>query len=108
MIGEVFGATVTRAPAPVHGKASLVHHDGLGVFTGLPSPLVCARYHSLVVEDPPEILEVTARTGSGIVMGLRHRTWPVEGVQMHPESILTSHGHDLLANFLRRGPVSTA
>ncbi|SKB06768.1 para-aminobenzoate synthetase / 4-amino-4-deoxychorismate lyase [Aeromicrobium choanae] len=103
VIGEVFGARVVRAEQVVHGKSSLVHHDGAGVFTGLPSPLVCARYHSLVVEDLPPILEVTARTGSGIVMGLRHRTLPIEGVQVHPESILTSRGHDLLATFLSRG-----
>lgn len=101
VIGEVFGARVVRADRVVHGKSSLVHHDGSGVFTGLPSPLVCARYHSLVVEDVPDELEVTARTGSGLVMGLRHRTLPIEGVQMHPESILTARGHDLLGGFLR-------
>ena len=101
VIGEVFGARVVRAGQVVHGKSSLVHHEGAGVFAGLPSPLVCARYHSLVVEDVPPILEVTARTGSGVVMGLRHRTLPIEGVQVHPESILTSRGHDLLAGFLR-------
>ncbi|MFO6452148.1 MULTISPECIES: anthranilate synthase component II [unclassified Aeromicrobium] len=101
VIGEVFGARVVRADRVVHGKSSLVHHDGAGVFAGLPSPLVCARYHSLVVEDVPPVLEVTARTGSGIVMGLRHRELPIEGVQVHPESILTSRGHDLLASFLR-------
>ncbi len=102
-IGEAFGATVVRAPEVVHGKPSLVHHDGRGVYDGLPSPLTCGRYHSLVIDEstlPPE-LEVTARTASGIVMGVRHTKFPVEGVQMHPESILTSHGHDLLANFLR-------
>lgn len=104
VIGEVFGARVVRADRVVHGKSSLVHHDGLGVFAGLPSPFVCARYHSLVVEDVRAPLDVTARTGSGVVMGVRHRDLPVEGVQMHPESILTSHGHDLLANFLRRTP----
>ncbi|MBA4607374.1 chorismate-binding protein [Aeromicrobium sp. Marseille-Q0843] len=106
VIGEVFGARVVRAEQVVHGKSSLVHHEGAGVFAGLPSPLVCARYHSLVVEDLPPTLEVTARTGSGIVMGLRHRTLPIEGVQVHPESILTSRGHDLLATFLRRGTAS--
>ena len=116
-IGEAFGAKVVRAPEVVHGKPSLVHHDGLGVFDGLPSPLTCARYHSLIIEEstlpavgvPPAGtlasssggLEVTARTASGIVMGVRHTMFPVEGVQMHPESILTVHGHDLLANFLR-------
>ncbi len=102
VIGEVFGARVVRADRVVHGKASLVHHDGLGVYAGLPSPMVAARYHSLVVEDVAAPLAVTARTGSGVVMGVRHRDLAVEGVQMHPESILTSHGHDLIANFLRR------
>jgi para-aminobenzoate synthetase/4-amino-4-deoxychorismate lyase len=93
-----------RAPEVVHGKPSLVHHDGVGVYTGLPSPLTCARYHSLVIDEATLLggeLVVTARTASGIVMGVRHTTHPVEGVQMHPESILTAHGHDMLANFLR-------
>ena len=101
-IGEAYGADIVRAPEIVHGKPSLVHHDGLGVYADLPSPLVCARYHSLVV-DPgtvPPTLDITARTASGVVMGLRHRSHPVEGVQMHPESILTAHGHDMLARFL--------
>jgi para-aminobenzoate synthetase/4-amino-4-deoxychorismate lyase len=101
-IGEVYGADVVRAAEVVHGKPSLVHHDEAGVYAGLPSPLVCARYHSLVI-DPgsiPDDLEVTARTASGVVMGVRHRTHPVEGVQMHPESILTAHGHDMLQSFL--------
>ncbi|HUQ00821.1 MAG TPA: aminotransferase class IV, partial [Aeromicrobium sp.] len=103
-IGEAFGATVVRAPEVVHGKPSLVHHDGNGVFAGLPSPLTCARYHSLVIDEPtlPPELSVTARTASGIVMGVRHSEFPVEGVQMHPESILTARGHDMLANFLAR------
>lgn len=100
VIGEMFGGRVVRSDQIVHGKASLVHHDGLGVFAGLPSPLVTGRYHSLVVEDVASPLTVTARTGSGIVMGVRHEQLPIEGVQMHPESILTSHGHELLANFL--------
>jgi len=103
-IGEAFGAAVVRAPEVVHGKPSLVHHDGAGVYAGLPSPLTCARYHSLVIDEStlPDVgLVVTARTASGIVMGVRHATHPVEGVQMHPESILTAHGHDMLANFLR-------
>ncbi|MGH3457581.1 aminodeoxychorismate synthase component I [Aeromicrobium sp.] len=101
-IGEAYGATIVRASEVVHGKPSLVHHDGLGVYTGLPSPLACARYHSLVVDPDtvPATLGVTARTASGVVMGLRHRSHPVEGVQMHPESILTAHGHDMLARFL--------
>ncbi len=101
-IGEVYGATVVRAPEIVHGKPSLVHHDGLGVYAGLPTPLVCARYHSLVIdpETLPDDLEATAHTASGILMGVRHRTHPVEGVQMHPESILTARGHDMLQSFL--------
>ncbi|GAB3811099.1 hypothetical protein GCM10028820_01750 [Tessaracoccus terricola] len=106
VIGEVYGARVVRAREVVHGKPSLVHHDGDGVFSGLPSPLTCARYHSLVIEPdsmPAELL-VTARTASGVVMGVRHRDHPVEGVQMHPESILTHRGHDMLANFLSFGP----
>jgi para-aminobenzoate synthetase/4-amino-4-deoxychorismate lyase len=103
-IGEAFGAAVVRAPEIVHGKPSLVHHDSAGVYAGLPSPLTCARYHSLVIDEatlPPGELVVTARTASGLVMGVRHTTHPVEGVQMHPESILTARGHDMLANFLR-------
>lgn len=101
-IGEVYGATVVRAAETVHGKPSLVHHDGLGVYAGLPTPLVCARYHSLVIDPAtlPDELEATAHTASGIVMGVRHRTHPVEGVQMHPESILTARGHDMLQSFL--------
>ncbi|MCW2841402.1 MAG: bifunctional aminodeoxychorismate synthase component I/aminodeoxychorismate lyase [Aeromicrobium sp.] len=103
-IGEAYGATVVRAAEIVHGKPSLVHHDGRGVFAGLPSPLACARYHSLVIDPAtlPAALEATAHTASGLVMGVRHRTHPVEGVQMHPESILTSRGHDMLASFLAR------
>lgn len=101
-IAEAYGAAVVRAKEVVHGKPSLVHHDGTGVFAGLPTPLTCGRYHSLVVDPAtlPVDLEVTARTASGVVMGLRHRTHPVEGVQMHPESILTARGHDMLASFL--------
>lgn len=105
-IAEAYGARVVRAPEVVHGKPSLVHHDGLGLHAGLPTPLVVARYHSLVADEatlPPE-LAVTSRTASGVVMGLRHVTHPVEGVQWHPESILTSHGHDLLAIFLATSP----
>ncbi|GAA3519143.1 hypothetical protein GCM10022234_13360 [Aeromicrobium panaciterrae] len=101
-IGEVYGATVVRAAEIVHGKPSLVHHDGKGVYAGLPTPLVCARYHSLVIdpETLPDELEATAHTASGILMGVRHRSHPVEGVQMHPESILTARGHDMLQSFL--------
>ncbi|WP_411567186.1 anthranilate synthase component II [Raineyella sp. LH-20] len=101
-IGEAYGATVVRAPEVVHGKPSLIHHDGHGLYAGLPTPLTCARYHSLVLDEttlPPDLL-VTGRTASGVVMGVRHATLPVEGVQMHPESILTTYGHEMLANFL--------
>jgi anthranilate synthase/aminodeoxychorismate synthase-like glutamine amidotransferase len=101
-IGQVFGATVVRAPAVMHGKTSLVHHDGKGLLAGLPEPFEATRYHSLVVaaDSVPPVLEVTARTDDGVVMALRHRELPVEGVQFHPESILTHAGHQLLANFL--------
>lgn len=101
-IGEAYGASVVQAPEVVHGKPSLIHHDGLGVFAGLPTPSAFARYHSLVVVEstlPPDLVP-TAHTASGLLMGVRHRTHPVEGVQMHPESILTSHGRHLLAAFL--------
>jgi len=106
-IGEVFGGKVVRAGQVMHGKTSSVHHGGQGVLAGLPDPFEATRYHSLVVEQGslPECLEVTAWTehadGSiDEIMGLRHKTLPVEGVQFHPESILTQHGHDLLRNFL--------
>ncbi|TVR26411.1 MAG: aminodeoxychorismate/anthranilate synthase component II [Ilumatobacter sp.] len=103
-IGQVFGGNVVRAPALMHGKTSPVHHDGAGVFAGLPTPLTATRYHSLVVErdSVPACLEITASTPDGVVMGLRHRELEVEGVQFHPESILTAVGHDLLRNFLAR------
>jgi len=101
-IGEVFGGSVVRAPRIMHGKTSMVRHGGLGVMAGLSNPFEATRYHSLVVEPSsvPEVLEVTAETEDGVVMGLRHRTLPVEGVQFHPESILTGEGRRLLANFL--------
>jgi len=101
-IGQVYGGSVVRAPEVMHGKTSLIEHSGTGVFAGLPNPLEATRYHSLVVaaESVPDTLEVTARTADGVVMGLRHREFPVEGVQFHPESILTPTGHDLLGNFL--------
>jgi len=102
-IGLAFGGRVVRASRPVHGKASLVEHDGAGVFAGLPGPFAAGRYHSLVVADAglPAELEVTARaSGDGAIMGLRHRTLPVHGVQFHPESILTAAGVHLLRNFL--------
>lgn len=103
-IGEVYGARVVRAPELMHGKTSTIDHDGAGVFAGLPTPLTATRYHSLVL-DPvsiPDGLEVTASTSDGIVMGVRHRDLDVEGVQFHPESILTVAGHELLRNFLAR------
>ena len=102
-IGEAFGGTVVRAPEVVHGKTSFIRHDGEGVFEGLPSPLEATRYHSLIVDrdSVPDVLEITAETDDGLVMGLRHRELPIEGVQFHPESVLTSGGHDLVANFLR-------
>ena len=101
-IGHAYGATVGPAGEIMHGKTSLVHHDGEGVFRGLPNPLEGIRYHSLAVYRdtlPPE-LEITAWTDSGIVMGLRHRSYPVEGIQFHPESIMTQAGKELLRNFL--------
>ena len=103
-IGQVYGGTVVRAPQVMHGKTSLIRHQGAGVFAGLPEPLEATRYHSLVVDraSVPDCLEITAETDDGIVMGLRHRELGVEGVQFHPESILTTGGHDLLRNFLAR------
>jgi len=101
-IGQAFGATVARARVQMHGKTSLISHDGRGVFAGLANPFVATRYHSLVVvpETVPAELEITARAEDGTVMGLRHRRFPIEGVQFHPESILTVEGKRLLANFL--------
>jgi anthranilate synthase/aminodeoxychorismate synthase-like glutamine amidotransferase len=103
-IGQVFGGDVVRAPEIMHGKTSLIRHHGAGVFAGLPEPLEATRYHSLVVDraSVPDVLEITAETDDGIVMGLRHRTLDVEGVQFHPESILTVAGHEMLRNFLDR------
>jgi anthranilate synthase component 2 len=105
-IGQAYGGKVVHAKTLMHGKTSLIHHAGQGVFAGLPSPFTATRYHSLAVERDslPECLEVTAWTEDGEIMGLRHRTLPVEGVQFHPEAILTEHGHALLGNFLRRTP----
>ena len=101
-IGQVYGGSVVRAPQVMHGKTSLIRHTGAGVFAGLPDPLEATRYHSLVVDraSVPDVLEITAETDDGIVMGLRHRELGVEGVQFHPESILTVGGHDLLRTFL--------
>lgn len=104
-IGEAFGGEVVRAHHLMHGKTSRVEHDGKGVFSGLPTPLTCTRYHSLIVREKslPEELEITARTPEAdgtVIMGLRHRTLPVEGVQFHPESVLTEGGHQMILNFL--------
>jgi anthranilate synthase component 2 len=100
-IGYAFGGDVVRAPALMHGKVSSIQHDGRGVFAGVSQPFVAGRYHSLIVADPPpEALEITARTDDGIIMGLRHREWPVHGVQFHPESVLTGEGRRILKNFL--------
>jgi anthranilate synthase/aminodeoxychorismate synthase-like glutamine amidotransferase len=100
-IGHAFGGEVVRAPVLMHGKVSSVQHDGRGVFAGVSQPFVAGRYHSLIVADPPpEALEITARTDEGIIMGLRHREWPVHGVQFHPESVLTGEGRKILRNFL--------
>lgn len=103
IIAEAFGAKITRAPRPVHGQASIIEHNGSGVFAGLPNPLAAGRYHSLVVEESsmPAELEVTARTPDGIVMAILHRTLPIIGLQFHPESILTDCGYEILAGFLR-------
>ncbi|WP_127781581.1 aminodeoxychorismate/anthranilate synthase component II [Rhodococcus sp. X156] len=103
-IGASFGATVERAPELLHGKTSIVEHQGAGILAGLPTPFVATRYHSLTVrpDTVPAELEVTARTANGIIMALRHRELPIEGVQFHPESVLTQGGHRLLANWLRR------
>ena len=109
-IGAAFGGEVVRAPQLMHGKTSVVEHDGRTIFRGIPQPMTCTRYHSLIVEEEtlPEVLEVSARvateTGAakGLIMALRHRTLPIEGVQFHPESVLTDHGKQLIANFLKQ------
>jgi anthranilate synthase component 2 len=102
-IGQAYGGKIIRAKQLMHGKTSIIHHAGKGVFAGLPNPFEATRYHSLVIERGglPEVLEITAWTDDGEIMGVRHKTLPVEGVQFHPESILTQHGHELLANFLK-------
>ncbi len=101
-MGYAFGGRVVNAAVLMHGKTSDVEHDGQGVFRNIPQGFTAARYHSLVVapEGLPEVLEVTARTSDGTIMGLRHRSYPMHGVQFHPESVLTGPGHDLLRNFL--------
>jgi len=104
-IGHVFGAVVAGAGEIMHGKTSVIHHDGKGVFKGLPEPFEAIRYHSLAIQPNtvPDCLEVTARTDKGVIMGVRHKEYLIEGVQFHPESIMTKVGKDLLRNFLRMG-----
>jgi anthranilate synthase component 2 len=102
-IGQAFGGNIIHAKQLMHGKTSLIHHKDEGVFKGLPNPYTATRYHSLVIEREtlPECLEITAWTEDGEIMGVRHKTLPIEGVQFHPESILTQYGHELLDNFLK-------
>lgn len=109
-IGQVYGGRVVRAPTLMHGKLSKVHHTGKGVFAGLPQDFSATRYHSLVVEREslPEELEITAETTDGVIMGVQHKRHPVHGVQFHPESIASEHGHQLLANFLDLARVGRA
>ncbi|MEL7566934.1 MAG: aminodeoxychorismate/anthranilate synthase component II [Dehalobacterium sp.] len=104
-IGQAYGGKVVRAKKPMHGKETPIHHDGLGVFSQLPQPLKVGRYHSLIVERDtlPHNLKITALSQEGEIMGLRHAYYPVEGVQFHPESILTEKGHHLLENFIKQG-----
>lgn len=103
-IGQAFGAKVVRATQLMHGKTSSVQHDRKGVFQGLPTPLTATRYHSLIIDPTslPASLEISAQTDAGEIMGLRHRTLPIEGVQFHPESILSEHGRQMLSNFIHR------
>ena len=104
-IGEAYGGVVTSAGEIMHGKTSMISHDGKGVFEGIPNPFEAIRYHSLAIvpDTVPDVLEVSARSESGVIMGIRHRTLPIEGVQFHPESIMTQHGHAMLRNFLNMG-----
>lgn len=104
-IGRVFGATVTYAPSLMHGKTSIIHHDGKGVYQNVPQDFTATRYHSLVVEEAsmPDTLEVTSRTPDGVIMGVRHRHYPIEGIQFHPESILTIEGPKLIENWILQG-----
>jgi len=103
-IGQAYGGKIVRAKQLMHGKTSMIHHKSVGVFQGLPDPFEATRYHSLVIEREsiPDVLEITAWTDDGEIMGVRHKTLAVEGVQFHPESILTQHGHEMLANFLKQ------
>lgn len=103
-IGQVYGGNVVRAPELLHGKTSPIHHFNEGVFANLPNPMPATRYHSLIIEREtlPDVLSVTAQTESGMIMGVRHRALDVEGVQFHPESILTTSGHDMIRNFMQR------
>jgi anthranilate synthase component 2 len=102
-LGQAFGGKVVRAPAPLHGKLSQVSHRGIGVFQDIPTPFTGTRYHSLIVDRAtlPDCLEITAETNDGLIMGMQHREYPLHGVQFHPESIASEHGHRLLGNFLR-------
>ena len=103
-IGDVFGGVVARAPRLMHGKTSAIYHDGQGIYNGVPSPFEAGRYHSLIVQEPlPDELQVTAFTREGEVMGIRHKQYPLEGVQFHPESVLTQCGKQILKNFLESG-----
>ena len=108
-VGQAYGGGIVSAGEIMHGKTSLIHHDGLGVFSGLPSPFEAIRYHSLAIDrdEVPDDLEVTAWTDNGVLMGVRHRSYPVEGVQFHPESIKTEHGKKLLQNFLEMPLIQT-
>lgn len=108
-VGAAFGARIVHAPDLMHGKVSGIHHDGQGVFAGLPNPFVATRYHSLTIQPAtlPDEFEVTAKSPDGVIQGIRHREYPLEGVQFHPESILTVHGNDLLANYLHGIGVET-
>ncbi|GGF52395.1 aminodeoxychorismate/anthranilate synthase component II [Terasakiella brassicae] len=101
-IGQAFGAKIVRAPEPMHGKISAIHHEGKGVFANIPSPLAVTRYHSLTIDPAsmPDCLEVTSQTEDGVIMGVQHKELPIHGVQFHPESIASEHGHQLLKNFL--------
>ncbi len=103
-IGQAYGGKIVRAKQLMHGKTSMIHHKNVGVFSGLPDPFEATRYHSLVIEREsiPDVLEITAWTDDGEIMGVRHKQLAVEGVQFHPESILTQHGHEMLANFLKQ------